>query len=66
MLHYKFTVITDEEKQWVELGFARLCNGEQAMVDEHLIVLATAHHLNTSTTLGLVDLVLNALSDEAG
>jgi hypothetical protein len=36
------------------------------MVDEPLIILATAHHLATSTTLGFVDLVLNALSDEAG
>jgi hypothetical protein len=36
------------------------------MVDEPLIVLATAHHLATSITLGLLDLVMNALSNEAG
>jgi hypothetical protein len=26
MLHHKYTIFNDEEKKWVELGFARFCN----------------------------------------
>jgi hypothetical protein len=71
MLHLKYTVFNDEEKQRVELGFARFYNrrdtsSEQAVVDESLLVLATTHQLATGITLGFLDLAMKALSDEAG
>jgi hypothetical protein len=71
MLRRKYIALNDEEKQWVELGFARFCHprdtsSERAVVDEPLIILATAHHLATHTTVRLFDHVLNRLADDAG
>jgi hypothetical protein len=64
-------VLADDEKEWVELGFARFrdpkdFSSERVVVNEPLIILAAAHHLATDTVGGLVDHVLKGLGPSAG
>lgn len=71
MLRRQYIALDDDEKQWVELGFARFrdpkdTSSERVLVDEPLIILAATHHLNMHTTVGLSDHVLNGLGCAAG
>lgn len=71
ILGRKDVVLDDVEKQWVEFGFARFrdlkdSSSERAVIDEPLIILAAAQHLNTDTTVGLVNHVLNGLGSTGG
>lgn len=61
ILRREYIVFGDDEKKWVELGFARFRDYSyysrfrdysRALVDEPLIVLAAAHHLTRTQRTG--------------
>lgn len=71
ILGRKDVVLDDDEKQWVEFGFAQFrglndSSSKRALIDEPLIILAAAQHLTTDTTVGLVNHVLNGLGSTGG
>jgi hypothetical protein len=66
ILRREYIVFGDDEKKWVELGFARFRDSEGALVDEPLIIIAAAHHLTHNTKHGLSNHVLHGLEHSAG
>jgi hypothetical protein len=69
VLRRQYTSLDNDEKEWVEFGFARFPDpqkSDQALVDEPLIILAATYHLNTCSSMGLSDRVLNGLGQAKG
>ena len=73
ILHQRVMPLRDEEKDWVEWGFTQLVDSNITMpskvdtvIDKPLIIFAAANHLAKTTPHGLVDKVLDSMSQRGG